>query len=124
MRRGFVRRTAALGSAFCPFREDRVVNSLRHTAVPEQAIEGLLIQKVERSHHNTSRQVLAILANADAFHSCGTRSFDAVLGIFYNIAMLGRDTQFGSGDQEHFRVSLTSVHIFSGHSGCLIGEML
>jgi hypothetical protein len=118
MRRGsFVRRTAALGSAFCLFREDRVVNSLRHTAVPEQAIEGPLIQKVERSHHNISRQMLAILAHADAFHPGGTRSIDTVLGIFYNDATLGRDAQFGAGDQEHFRVRLTSVYIFSGHNG-------
>src|ERR1017187_9953961 len=61
--------------------------------------------------------MLTILPHADAFHSGGARSFDAVLGIFYNDAMLGRDTQFGGGDQEHFRVRLTSVYIFSGHNG-------
>jgi len=61
--------------------------------------------------------MLAILAHSDAFHAGGTRSFDAVLGIFCDDAMLKGDTQFGGGDQEHFRVRLTSVHIFSAHNG-------
>jgi hypothetical protein len=92
-----------------------VVNLLLHTAVPEQAIEGVFIQKVERSHQNISRQMLAILAHADAFHSGGPRGLDAVLGVFYNDATLRRDTQFGGRDQEHLRVRLTPVYIVSRH---------
>lgn len=60
--------------------------------------------------------MLAMLAYADAFHSGGACGFDAVLGIFYHDAMLGCDTQFGGGDQEHFWVRLTSVYILSGHN--------
>jgi len=68
------------------------VNSRVHTAVPEQPIVGLLVQKVERSHHDISGQMLVIPADADAFHSGRTRGFDAVRGIFYDDAMLGCDT--------------------------------
>jgi len=91
------------------------VNSLLHTAGPEQAIEGGLIEKVERTHHNVCRQVLAILAHADAFHSGGVCGFDTVLGVFNNDAMLGRDIQFGGGDEEHFWIRLAPVHIISRH---------
>ena len=114
----FIRRAdSRFGRPFALFPDDRVVNSLLHTAVPEQAIEGVLIKKVERTHYNVCRQALAILAHADAFHSGGARSFDAVLGIFYNDAMRRRDTQPGGGEEEHFRVRLTSVYIFSGQNG-------
>jgi hypothetical protein len=61
--------------------------------------------------------MLAILVHADTFHSGGAGGFDAVLRVFYNDAMLGRDTQFGGGDEEHFRVRLASVYILSGHDG-------
>jgi len=61
--------------------------------------------------------MLGILAHTDAFHSRGPGCFDAVQRVFYNDAMLGCDTQFGGGDEEHFRVRLTSVYILSGHNG-------
>jgi hypothetical protein len=87
------------------------------SAIQRQIVEGVRVQKVQRAHHNISSQMFASLAHADAFHSGGARGFDAVLGIFYNDAMLGRDTQFGGGDQENFRVRLTSMYIFSRHNG-------
>ena len=113
----FIRRAdGRFGRPFALFPDDRAVNSLLHTAVPEQAIEGALIKKVERTHYNVCRQALAILAHADAFHSGGARGFDAVPGVFNNDAMLGRDIQFRGGDEEHFRVGLAPVHIISRHN--------
>ena len=67
--------------------------------------------------HHICRQKLAILAHDDAFHPGGAGGFDAVLRVFYNDAVLGCDTQFGGGDEEHFRVRLTPVYIFSRHDG-------
>jgi hypothetical protein len=94
-----------------------LVNSSLHTAVPEQAIEGVFIHKVKRSNHEISRQMCAILADADAFHSGGARGFDTVLGVFHNDAMLGRATQSCSRDQEHIGVRLTPAYILSGRNG-------
>jgi len=68
-------------------------------------------------HHNISRQMLGILGHAYAFHSGGPRGFDAVLRVFYDDAVLGRDTQFGGGNEEHFRVRLAPVYIVSGYDG-------
>src|SRR5208282_2108971 len=85
--------------------------------VSQQSVEDIRIQELERSHHHICRHKLAILAHADAFHPGGTGGFDAVLRVFYNDAMLGRDTQFGGGDEEHFRVRLAPVYIVSGHDG-------
>lgn len=92
------------------------MNLMRNTTDPEQAIEGILIQKVERSHHNIGRQMLAVLTHADAFHPGGSRRFDAVLGVFYNDAMFERDTQFVGRGKEHFRVRLTPVYIVSRYN--------
>jgi len=93
------------------------VDNCRLSAIPQQIVEGVRVQKVERSHHHICRQKLAILAYTDAFHSGGAGGFDAVLRVFYNDAMLGRDTQFGGGDEEHFWVRLAPLYIVSGHDG-------
>lgn len=97
----------------CQIRDDRVVNSLRDTGAPKQAIEGILIQKIEGSHHDIGWQVLAILPDADAFHSGRVRGFDTVFGVFHNDAVRGSHSQFAGRDEEHFRVRLTPMNIIS-----------
>ncbi len=68
-------------------------------------------------HHHICPQKLGILAYADAFHAGGGGGFDAGQRVFYNDAMLGRDTQFDGSDEKHFRVRLATVYIVSGHDG-------
>ena len=71
--------------AFSPCRDyalrmkNRGVDNCWLSAILQQIVEDVRVQKVERSHHNICRQMLAILAHADAFHSGGARGFDAVL---------------------------------------------
>ena len=40
-----------------------------------------------------------------------------MLRVFYNDAMLRRDTQLGGGDEKDFRVRLAPAYILSGHDG-------
>jgi len=62
-------------------------------------------------------QGFAVAGYADAFHAGGARGFDAVQGIFDDDAVTRRDVEFGSGDQEDFRVGLAAVHVFGGDDG-------
>src|SRR5262249_50323115 len=83
------RRPNNLPIAFNQIETDLCVRYSR-TAVQQQSIEGIRIQKIERAHHNIGRQMLAIVTYADAAHPGREGTLNTCDGIFNNNAAIAR----------------------------------
>src|SRR5208283_1597051 len=79
-----------------------------------QCLEGIQIQTIKRTHHHISAQILTVVTNPDATHSCATCAFDTGDGVLYNNASGGRYADPRSRSQIDFRVRFSFADIFSG----------
>ena len=93
-------------------------------ATCQQSVEDVQIQEIERLNHDISRQMIAVATHADAAHAGLSCSLNASCGIFHNNASVRRSGELRCRGQVHFRIRLSSAHVFSGHDaleimGCL-----
>src|SRR5215469_12983318 len=65
-------------------------------------------------HHDVSWQMSLVVANPDASHPSTTCSFDTSKSVFHNNASVGQSPDARGGNQIHFRIRFSTMHILSG----------